>query len=185
AFLVEGLGTELGLTPITRCDAGAANSHLVAVVGWDELQLGAAHRKANISSSTHSLSRSKCGWPSLRRPKSAQDQDTFSTRAQRHLIKGLPEVLRHTGSGVPQQLDVTEKTLRERLVLLEVGQEDTKASRHVEVPVRRNITQVANRQLNAARGWFTPVHVKRSPVIEGEIEIVIAAGSVIPRRPIE
>ena len=73
------------------------------------------------------------------------------------------------------QLRVRAEERQQRLVALG----------HVEVPGRRDLAQIAHRLLDQAGHRLAFVDIHRAAVVEHEADIVIAAGGVVPWRPVD
>ena len=94
-------------------------------------------------------------------------------------------MLRQPRAGIEQQLDLAEEMLAQLLVGLKKWQQHLVPLGHIEIHGRRNLLEIGHGFFNLPRQRFAVVNVERAAVIQHAIKIVIAAESVVPRRPVE
>ncbi len=88
-------------------------------------------------------------------------------------------------AGILQNLDAGEEALAQRLVRAQVLHQHFIALRHVEIERRGDVEQVMNRLVDPDRGGCAIVDIERAAVEEGDAEIVVAAGGVVPGQPVD
>ena len=59
------------------------------------------------------------------------------------------------------------------------------AARHIEINCRRHAAKQFEACAKERGRWLSRIDVERASVVEDEIEIAVAAGSVIPRGPVD
>ena len=71
------------------------------------------------------------------------------------------------------------------MVLLEMREQHRVPNGHIEVDRWRDLFEIAYRGIDRISGGFPRVEVQRSALLEHEVEVVVAAKGVIPRKPVD
>ena len=91
------------------------------------------------------------------------------------------------GSAAPanhRTFSFEKKLSRRSRVGAQIRQQGFEAFRHVEVPGRSDVAQVAHRGFDRAGHRLALVDVIRAAVVEHQAQVVVAGGGVVPRRPV-
>ena len=109
----------------------------------------------------------------------------LATGFHRQLLDLVEHVLGDAGAGKPKQLQAREEVAAKFRIGTQIGQQHFVAFGNVEVPGRRDLTQVAHGLLNGAGKRLALVDVEGAAVVDYEADVMIAAGGVMPRRPVD
>src|SRR2546422_589327 len=185
AFLIEFARGELGSTPIAGKYVGAAHADFHLFATRQELQLASGHRQADHARALGLKMTVRGEWCGLRRPPCGDQWDGLAGRAQAELGERIPEVRWQGCCRIKDQLQATEESLAQGTIGLQGIDEQLIAARHIEVNGRRDVLQIGECAWKERWHRSAAVDVERASVSQDQIEVVVAAKSMIPGQPID
>src|SRR6266850_1580511 len=179
-FLVERRAGQVVALVVARHHVRSAHAHLELAAARHELDLARRHRQPDYPGPLH---------VEMHRRRKRRGFGR-SPRGEHHHVglerlDAVPKVLRQRSRGVEDRVQLAEEGAAQRLVFLEVRQDQVEAARHVEVHRRRDLGEVLHRRLDQARHGLAGVDVHRAAVAQDQVEVVAAAEGVVPRQPVD